>query len=172
MFATGDEIPDDEALAAAAARRIEAGARGEALTSAAPAAHRTAEALGLTATVEPALRDLDVGRWRGKSLTDIAAGELAAWIADPDCAEHGGESVAMLVARVEAFLAIKLAGGHVVAITHAAVLRAALLATLGAPHTAFRRIDAPPLTILTLTSDTRRWALRGFVPPPLRASGG
>ena len=46
--------------------------------------------------------------------------------------------------------------------THAAVLRATLVAVLGAPPSAFWLIDARPLSTLTLTSDGRRWAVRGL----------
>ena len=118
------------------------------------------------------MSDLDTGHWRGKALAEIAPDDLAAWLTDPDYAGHGGESVAALIARVEAFLSARLAAGSVVAVTHGAVLRAALAAVLGAPASAFWRIDAPPLTMLTLSSDGRRWALRGLVPPAVRANGG
>ncbi len=99
------------------------------------------------------------------SLAEIAPDDLAAWLTDPHYAGHGGESVAALLARIEAFLAARLAAGNVVAVTHGAVLRAVLVAVLGAPPSAFWRIDAPPLTMLTLSSDGRRWALREFSLP-------
>lgn len=62
----------------------------------------TADALGLQAQTERTLRDCDYGRWQGRSLTDIAAGEpdaVAAWLGDPAAAPHGGESVLDLIAR-------------------------------------------------------------------------
>lgn len=37
-------------------------------------------------------------------------------------------------------------GGHTVAVTHASVIRAVVLAVLDAPFPAFWRIDVPPLT--------------------------
>lgn len=169
-FATGNETPTDAALAAADEIRADLPAAGEALTSPALPARRTAEALGLAATPEAALRDLDAGRWTGRLLADIAPHDFAAWLRDPTYAGHGGESIAALVARVEGFLAVRLGSGSLVAVTHGAVLRAALLAILGAPASAFWRLDAPPLTTLTASSDGRRWALRSLK-PPLRASG-
>ncbi len=165
-------MPEDAALTLAAERRVEVPKANEVMTSPAVAACRTAEALGLAATCEPALRDLDAGRWTGKVLSEIAPDDLAAWLTDPDYAGHGGESVAALLARIDDFLTARLAGGSVVAVSHGVVLRAAVMAVLGAPPSAFWRIDAPPLTILTLSSDGRRWALRGLVPPAIRASGG
>lgn len=149
-------------MAAAAGRRGELPTTREALAGPALAARRTAEALGLAATSEPALRDLDAGRWTGRTLADIAAPDLAAWLADPTYDEHGGESVAALVTRVETFLASRLARGSVVAVTHGAVVRAAVVALLGAPASAFWRVEAPPLTWLTASSDGRRWTLRGL----------
>ena len=84
-----------------------------------------------------------------------------AWIDDPAFAGHGGESVEMLVARVGAWLAARrTTQGVVIAVTHAAVLRAAAIAALDAPAAGFWRIDAGPLTALTLSSDGRRWTVR------------
>jgi len=49
-------------------------------------ARQTADRLGAGAVIEPALRDCDYGRWRGRSLGEIGAEDpagAAAWIADP-----------------------------------------------------------------------------------------
>jgi len=57
-------------------------------------ARQTAEALGLSASVQPMLRECDYGRWAGKTLTEIAACEPQAvdsWLNDPAAAPHGGE---------------------------------------------------------------------------------
>ncbi len=132
-----------------------------AFASAAPAARETAAALGLAATATPALRDLDVGSWAGQSLADIAATNpagAAAFFADPAFAGHGGESIAALIARMSAWLeAMRDGRGQIVAVTHAAVVRAAAAAVLGA---AFWHIDVAPLGSLTFGSDGRRWVLR------------
>jgi broad specificity phosphatase PhoE len=92
----------------------------------------------------------------------MAEAEAAtAWIDDPAFAGHGGESFDMLAGRIAAWLAARRTiEGVVLAITHAAVLRAAAIAVLGAPTAAFWRIDAGPLSALTLSSDGRRWVLR------------
>ncbi len=50
--------------------------------------------------------------------------------------------------------------GHTVAVTHAAVIRAAIVHILGAPLQAFWKIDVEPLSATELTSDGKRWALR------------
>lgn len=132
------------------------------------AAAETADALGWqAAVVAPALADLDHGRWRGRPITDVAAAEphgLAAWRADPAFAEHGGESLAAMLARVGTWLSERVdAGGCELAITHAAVVRCAVLFALDAGARSFWLVDAAPLTRVELSSDGRRWSLRQIV---------
>ena len=71
-------------------------------TSPAARARQTAEALGLAADVEPALRGCDHGRWTGCSLAEAQAADgeaaLLAWLGDPAAAPHGGESFADVLA--------------------------------------------------------------------------
>jgi broad specificity phosphatase PhoE len=50
--------------------------------------------------------------------------------------------------------------GHTLAVTHAAVIRAAILAVIGAPAACFARIDVTPLGLTDLRGDGRRWTLR------------
>lgn len=134
------------------------------LTSPAAAARETAAALGLAAEVNEGLADLAVGAWIGRGLAEIAAADpagAAAFVADPAFAGHGGEPIAGLIARVGAWLQSHGGDrGRLLAVTHPAVVRAAVVAALGAPHQAFWRIDVPPLSAAGLTSDGRRWALR------------
>lgn len=127
-------------------------------------ARETAAALGLSPTPEPALRELDFGQWGGRDLRAIAAeapDAAALWLADPDAAPHGGESRTALQDRVAAWLTQQLAGrGHTFCITHASVIRAAVLHALAAPPDAFWRLDIEPLSRTELRSDGRRWAVR------------
>jgi broad specificity phosphatase PhoE len=162
-------FPTDEPLepqALAAARALASPPlRAQALTSPALRARQTAEALGLAAArFEPLLRDCDYGRWSGVALAAVAEEEpeaFAAFMTDPRAAPHGGESITDLAARTAGWLAHLLPSeGRVVAVTHAAVIRAALLHVLAAPLDAFWRIDIPPLAAIDLTSDGRRWAWR------------
>lgn len=142
----------------------------EAVTSPALAARETAHAFGLDATIDEALRDLDVGRWRGQTMEAIAAkaaADASAFIAEPSFAAHGGESIADLVERVSSWLdRRKESRIPVLAITHAAVLRAAIMGILQAPPTAFWHLDVVPLQMLTLTTDGRRWVVRSFAAQP------
>lgn len=126
---------------------------------------QTAEALGLAgATPQPALRDLDMGSWYGRTLDEVAAADgpgLAQWLADPRAAPHGGESVATMVRRVADWLdALPSDAGRVLGVVEQAVSRAAVVHALGAPPEAFWRIDVPPLTSVRLTGRAGRWNLR------------
>jgi broad specificity phosphatase PhoE len=135
-----------------------------AMTSPALPARQTAEALALDAVVDPALRDCDYGHWCGRKLADIQAAhpaDVAAWLCDPAAAPHGGESLLALMARVSDWMADRLRDeGHTIVVTHAAVIRAAVVNTLAAPPEAFWRVDIEPLSWVGLRSDNRRWALR------------
>ncbi|MCZ4516475.1 histidine phosphatase family protein, partial [Streptomyces sp. ActVer] len=61
-----------------------------------PRSRATGDALGLAPLAQPALRDCDMGRWRGLTLGEAMAREpeaVDAWLADPYSAAHGGESL-------------------------------------------------------------------------------
>ena len=125
---------------------------------------QTAKALGLTATVEGALRDCDYGIWRGRTLDDLTAAETDAvtrWLTDPTSAPHGGESTMELLTRVGAWLDT-LSHDHrkIVAVTHAAVIKAAVVHAILATPKSFWRIDVPPLSQTVLSGRPRAWTLR------------
>ncbi|MCV7193796.1 histidine phosphatase family protein [Mycolicibacterium brumae] len=120
---------------------------------------QSAELAGLAAQTEPALADLDPGTWRGRALDDLAPADLAAWLTDPDAAPHGGESLTELIARVGGWLET-LGPGRTVAVTHPAVIRAAVVNALGAPATAFWRIDVRPAGVTQLHRRPAGWTLR------------
>lgn len=131
------------------------------LTSPARRAVDTVAATGLAAREHPALRDCDYGRWAGASLDDIAAAEpeaVALWLSDPHAAPHGGESIGALIERVAMWMDGEVPQGRTLAITHAAVIRAAVIHALGAPANAFWRIDAAPLSLIELRRNERRWS--------------
>lgn len=121
----------------------------------------TANTLGLKGEPFEALADQNFGFWAGRRLAELDPAELAAWMSDPDVAPHGGETLNDLRRRIAAFLKESLGlSGHTLAITHPAVIRAAVCEVLGAPSQAFRAVDVQPLSLTHLTSDGRRWALR------------
>jgi broad specificity phosphatase PhoE len=166
-------FPDDEGLEASAVGAIEA-LRGklrpyaQVLTAPARAARETAQALGFNAEVEIALRDCDYGRWRGLASKDVAQRDpdgFAAWLGDPAAAPHGGESLATLIERIGAWLAQELAReGATLAVTHASIVRAAIVNALGAGSSAFARIDVAPLSLARLSGHAGRWNLVALGP--------
>jgi broad specificity phosphatase PhoE len=166
-------FPDDEALEPSALAALEA-LSGRlrpyrvVLTAPARAARETAAGLGLDANVETALADCNYGRWRGCALADVAArepGGYAAWLANPAAAPHGGESLAALIERADAWLAESLApGDRTLAVTHASFIRAAIVSALSADPSAFWRIDVAPLSLARLSGREGRWNLVALGP--------
>jgi broad specificity phosphatase PhoE len=124
---------------------------------------QTAQALGLNAVVEPALRDCDYGRWSGQSFDDVSAREpdaVAIWLRDPAAAPHDGESLLAFMQRVATWLGGQLNQRHQsIVITHAAVIRAAIVHAIAATPQSFWRIDIAPLSYTRLSGNEGRWNL-------------
>ncbi|MBX5164109.1 MULTISPECIES: histidine phosphatase family protein [unclassified Rhizobium] len=156
--------PLDNKAAEEAARMTTLPRADRIVTSPALRARQTAEALGLDARIDQALRDCDHRRWAGRSIAAIEAEEpenLMAWMCDPEAAPHGGESLVDLRTRVGGWMDNESAlGGHVIAVSHAAVIRAAIAYVLQAPLSSFWLVDVEPLGIVRMTSNGRRWSLR------------
>jgi broad specificity phosphatase PhoE len=132
------------------------------LRSQARCAGETARALGLgdAAVVDPGVCDWDFGRWRGLSLGDVEEREpeaVAAWRADPGGAPHGGESLVELLGRVRGWLDGLDGEGVRIAVTHPAVIRAAVVCGLEVPEEAFWTIDVAPTSVTELRRRGTRW---------------
>lgn len=150
----GGRFATDEPLNATGRRQVDAsidlGIRsrsGEpgctALTGPEKRTRQTAELLGLRATVEPRLAD------------------LAVWLTDPTRAPHGGESVVDLANRVAGWLdSLTTSRSQTVAVTHPAVIRAAILVALDAPPKSFWRIDIAPVSRTVMHFRGHAWTLR------------
>ncbi|MDQ0994417.1 histidine phosphatase family protein [Streptomyces sp. V3I7] len=125
---------------------------------------QTAEAVGLVAASEPALRDIDLGEWSGRTVPDLVATDPVAfsnWLTDPDAAPPGGDSVRELCRRTANWLNIVASDtGHAVAITEAAVVRAALVHALGVPARAFWHLPVAPLSVVSLAWRHGSWGVR------------
>jgi broad specificity phosphatase PhoE len=134
---------------------------------------QTAEALHLAATANPALRDCDYGLWQGRELNDLYAESpdaVAQWLSDPSSAPHQGESVVALVVRAAAWLEHVAAEAasttpHILAITHPAIIRGAILHVMDAPFQSFWRVDIAPLTLTDLRHNGRSWTVRSTAVP-------
>ncbi|MGQ7933517.1 histidine phosphatase family protein [Paraburkholderia sp. D1E] len=165
-----DDPLDARGLAEAGAARARLSIPDDAAVFVSPAvcARDTASALGLSAAVHKGLADLDYGLWHGRRLADLAVEapqDLGAWTYDPDAAAHGGESFSQLVKRVGLWLdTLDDASSegprdtqNVVAITHAPVIRAALVCALAASPAVFSRIEIAPLSTVQLRRSRRGW---------------
>ncbi|NLP65029.1 histidine phosphatase family protein [Paraburkholderia sacchari] len=123
----------------------------------------TAETLGLSATIEPALADMDYGRWRGMRLSDLAEHDpvsLHAWLSDPASAPHGGDTLHELQSRMGRWIDSLTGEGSLIAITHASVIRAALIHALGFDVKAAFELQINPMARFMLVKvRNRRWKL-------------
>ncbi|MEU9122790.1 histidine phosphatase family protein [Streptomyces sp. NPDC048506] len=125
----------------------------------------TGEALGLRPLAQPALRDCDMGRWRGRTLAEVTAAEpraVEAWLADPRSAPHGGESLLAFIRRVGNWLDTRPTedAAGLLAVAEPDVVRAALVYALQAPPHSYWRIDVPPLSVTTLSGRPGSWSLQ------------
>ncbi|WP_455825808.1 histidine phosphatase family protein [Pseudomonas graminis] len=123
-------------------------------------ARQTAGLFGADALIEEALRDADFGAWKGQAIAQLDNDALQAWMADSASTPHGGESVEQICARVAHWMkTLETQPGHVVAITHPFVIRAAMLYVLQFPVSMFYRIDVEPLCATELRFNNV-WRLR------------
>ncbi|MFH9834633.1 MULTISPECIES: histidine phosphatase family protein [unclassified Streptomyces] len=147
----------------AAHRLVPLGAAELRYCSPTPRSRATGDALGFAPLVQPALRDCDMGRWRGMTLSEVAAQEpaaVSAWLADPRAAPHGGESLLAFISRVGSWLDTRpVREGALVAVAEPAVVRAALVYALNAPPSTYWNVDVRPLSTVTITGLPGRWSL-------------
>ncbi|MGV0603322.1 histidine phosphatase family protein [Mycolicibacterium acapulense] len=158
-------FPTDEPLNPTGHRQVDAsinlGVVDAALCGPEKRTRQTAELLGLQADVDGRLADLDCGRWRGDVLSGVRPADLAIWLTDPTRAPHGGESVVELVDRVRDWMdSLTDRRSRLVAVTHPAVVRAAILIALDAPPKSFWRIDIAPVSRTVMHFRGHAWTLR------------
>jgi probable phosphoglycerate mutase len=115
------------------------------------------ERLGLTAQVVDGLEEARFGAWDGFTFAEVMSrwpDEMAAWLASPDVAPPGGESLHDLSARVGAALRRVLdqhAGRRVLLVAHVGTIRALTARALDTPATSMNRMELAPASITTLT---------------------
>ncbi|MFH9799636.1 histidine phosphatase family protein [Streptomyces virginiae] len=167
-----ERFDDDRPLDGAGWRAVESAAQGLVPLGAAdlrycsptPRSRATGEALGYAPLAQPALRECDMGRWRGLTLAEVTAQEPAAvdqWLSDPRAAPHGGESLLAFISRIGGWLDTRPAddGGAIVAVAEPSVVRAALVYALKAPPLTYWNVDVRPLSTMTLTGWSGQWHL-------------
>ncbi|MFJ4835541.1 histidine phosphatase family protein [Streptomyces sp. NPDC088747] len=130
-----------------------------------PRSRATGDALGYRPLVQLALRDCDMGRWRGLTLGEAMAREPEAvdsWLADPRSTPHEGEAMLSFIGRVGNWLDTRPAddGGRIVAVAEPSVIRAALVYALMAPPSSYWNVDVRPLSTVTVMGSAGRWSLR------------
>jgi len=159
-FAAPDDALDPAGLTKLRALRLGAAASWRCVVAPERSAGETAAALGLAGAEQAALADQDAGAWRARALATLSADELTAWLAAPERGAPGGESLEAVRGRVGAWLdSLAAHEGRWLAVTHAAVIRAALAHALALPVAATLAIDVAPLATVAL-SFTDRWRLR------------
>jgi broad specificity phosphatase PhoE len=159
----GDAEPDPAGVEAARELKLTADASyiGPEL-----AAVRTAEALGLSPIVDPALRDREYGDWSGRDLEDLLAadpGAVSAWLERPHTATPSGETENDVITRAADWLA-DICERHadrdsVIAVVHPAVVRAIILYVLDAPAESLRHVNVRPLATVSLSHHAATWSL-------------
>lgn len=151
----------DEAAAAELAKRLPRA--DQCWTSPELRARQTAQLLTLDATALPELRDCDYGAWKGHTFEELLARDpkgIDTWLRDPAAAPHGGESLASLMQRVAHWLdGEKTVDRRSILVTHASVIRAAIVHAVDAAPKSFWRIDVTPLSVTRLSGNDGRWNL-------------
>lgn len=126
-------------------------------------AQQTSRILGLSAMLAGELRDCDYGRWRGRKMEDVQSEDpqgILAWLTAPDSAPHGGESIERLIARAGSWIDAQSGVMHTMAVTHPAVIRAAIVYALRLPSLMFWRFDIAPVTLTDLRRNGDVWTAR------------
>jgi ribonuclease H / adenosylcobalamin/alpha-ribazole phosphatase len=154
--------------AAAVGRRLAALRRPLVFSSSRGRAIQTAEIVaaphGVEVRVEPALDEVDFGLWSGMSFTALAKdGAWHGWNEDRARARApGGESMADVQLRVLSLMR-SLAGRHsgatIVLVSHAEVIRAALLYMYGLPFDLWGRLEVAPASVFTVSAGSRSMRL-------------
>ncbi|PMS38384.1 histidine phosphatase family protein [Trinickia symbiotica] len=156
----GDDPLDAHGLARTAAVCNQWPQTSLVLSSPVRCAQQTAAALASEVRIDYALRDVDYGDWRGKPLAELARempAALNAWITDPSASPHGGESHEDVLRRVGFWLDQLPLPDDLVAITHSAIIRAAIVHALGAGPKAMSRIEIAPLSVAELRPAPGGW---------------
>lgn len=111
---------------------------------------QTAALFSAQSEVAHGLRDCHFGQWQGLRIDEVEQADLSVWMMDWQAAPHGGESIEHLCQRVREWMDSLSGTGHIVAITHPFVIRAALMRVLQCPPAAFHAIDIEPLSATDL----------------------
>lgn len=133
-----------------------------------------ADRYGIAVRHDARLAELDFGRWEGQHWDAVPRHELDAWAADIEQArQHGGESVAMLADRTMHWLDDIMrehddaAGGDIVVLTHAGVMRILTAQALALPLSSCINWSLAMTGVCRLSrlddgASGKRWTLRSW----------
>jgi broad specificity phosphatase PhoE len=113
--------------------------------------------IGLEPVVVEGLQEGRFGEWDGYTFAEVMErwpDEMAAWLASPDVAPPGGESLREVYERVSGALDRVLAdhtGKRIVVAAHVGTIRSLTARALGAPLGSMNRMELAPASITTLT---------------------
>jgi broad specificity phosphatase PhoE len=116
------------------------------LTRARQTATAIAAVAGCEVEIDERLIELDYGEWDGLELSEIRPKRGGSWFEDPNFAPPGGESLAAVTQRVEAFCREQLGSGarggasRVIAVSHVSPIKAAVAWALGVDERAALRM--------------------------------
>ncbi|MCG7359822.1 histidine phosphatase family protein [Roseomonas sp. ACRSG] len=145
--------------AARLARRFAPGALDALYTSPVQRCRETTAPLGASCGLEPGIlpeaEEVDFGAWTGSRFAALEEDpHWRAWNHSRDtAAAPGGEGMAAVRARVQVLLAVLRARhpeGRVALVSHAEIIRTAILEVLGLPLQAYERLEVSPASISAL----------------------
>lgn len=114
--------------------------------------HEVAAALSPSPRIDSRLRELDFGRWEMQAWEQIPRDGLDAWAAAPlTYAGHGGESVAMMQARVTE--ALDEITADCLWVTHAGVMKLVCAQLLRLPEAQWLGMSFAYLSVVCLEQD-------------------
>lgn len=129
---------------------------GEVLVAPERAAIETAELIGADGPLEPRLAAIDLGVWDGLAPGQVDPMQLGCWLADPDFASHGGESVSVFVARLADWLN-GCPESDLTTVVASATAQGLVAAALGCE---FWSVEVAPAHIVDLSRRNGRWRVR------------
>jgi alpha-ribazole phosphatase len=110
--------------------------------------------------VDARLREMDFGRWEGRTWSELPRDEIDAWRDDIErYVPPGGESVAALAARGLDFVATLPHPQDAIVVTHAGVIQTLLRGLRGLPMTNFGGTPIAYGQVVALRHDTGGWTL-------------
>lgn len=130
-----------------------------------------ADQLGLEVVIADQIRENAFGAWEGMSRAEVLAhsqawaDHLHAWEADATLAPPGGESIAVMMARVSAFAESLLdhhAGQTIVVVAHVGPVKAMIATTLGTSPDVMRHTFLDSATISVVDWSHNKRILRLF----------